>query len=284
MNQWIIRFRQCLLLLTVGVYFGFAGQDITYHFDLGQSSSYSVEMNTTAEGQGMGQDFSLSSKFSIDCTLTAVAKKDSAFTVIVIFRSFKGVLNFPLMGFYDSSFTMREWTDKRIRLIFTPHGKILGAEALDDIPSSNIGTMLRMTPAELARRLILELPPQEIDTNVSWKKTDSETMNQQGITIITKPNIEYKLGGKQSYGRFVCRKIVFGGSSTVEGSGTAQGMGVSIDGKIKTDGSSLFAEPSGLLVSIRQTQETDMTQTVSGAQTGAVIITSKSTMTMQLKQ
>ncbi len=117
MNQWIIRFRQCLFLLTVGVYFGFAGQDIRYHFDPGQSSSYSVEMKRTAEGQGMGQDFSLSSKFSIDCSLTAVEKKDSAFTVIcILFRSFKGVLNFPLMGFYDSSFTMNEWTDKRIRL------------------------------------------------------------------------------------------------------------------------------------------------------------------------
>jgi len=53
---------------------------------------------------------------------------------------------------------------------------------------------------------------------------------------------------------------------------------------MKTDGAALFAEENGLLVSVRQTQETDMTQTLSGAQTGAVIIMSKNTMTMHLKK
>ena len=232
----------------------------------------------------MGQDFSLSSKFSIDCSLTAVDKNDSAFTVLILFRSFKGVLNFPLMGFYDSSFSMNEWTDKRIRLVFTPRGKILTAQALDDIAVSDIGTMLHIDPVAIAQRLILELPPQEIDTNVPWKKTNADTMNQSGVNIITKPNIDYKLGGKEVCGHLECRKMVFGGSSTIVGSGTTQGIDVSIDGTMKTDGAALFAEGNGLLVSVRQTQETDMTQTLSGAQTGAVIIMSKNTITMELKQ
>jgi hypothetical protein len=281
MIHWTIR---CLILLAAGVSCGFAGQDIKYHFEPGHSSIYSVEMKSTAEGQGMGQDFSLSSKFSIDCSLTVAEKSDSAFTVLILFRTFKGILNFPLMGFYDSSFSMNEWIDKRIRLVVTPHGKILEAHALDDIPPSNIGTMLRIGPAEIAQRLILELPPQEIDTNVSWNKTTPETMNQGGVNIVTKPNIEYKLGPNEVDGRLVCRKIVFGGTSVIEGSGTTQGIGVSVDGTMKTDGAALFAEENGLLVSVRQTQETDMTQTLSGAQTGAVIIMSKNTMTMHLKK
>jgi hypothetical protein len=144
--------------------------------------------------------------------------------------------------------------------------------------------MLRIGPAEIAQRLILELPPQEIDTNVSWKKTTPETMNQGGVNIVTKPNIEYKLGPNEVDGRLVCRKIVFRGTSVIEGSGITQGIGVSVDGTMKTDGAALFAEENGLLVSVRQTQETDMTQTLSGAPTGAVIIMSKNTMTMHLQK
>ncbi len=284
MYQWIIRFHQCLLLLTVVVYCGFAGQNIKYNFQTGHSSIYSVEMKSSAEGQGMGQDFSITSKFSIDCSITAVGKNDSAFTVIVIFRSCKGVLNFPLMGFYDSSFSMKEWTNKRIRLVFTLHGKILGAHALDNVPPSNIRTMLHTGPVEIAQRLILELPPQEIDTNVSWKKKAPETMTQEGVNIITKPNIEYKLGRKKVYGGLVCRRMLFRGNSTLGGSGTMRGIGLSVTGTMKTDGVALFAETNGMLVSVRQTQETDMTQTMSGEQTGAVIIMSKNTITMELKQ
>jgi hypothetical protein len=284
MNRWIIRFRRCLPLLTAWAFCGFAGQDFKYNFEPGHSFVYSVEMKSTAEGQGMGQDYSLSSRFSIDCLLTAVDKNDSTFTVLILFRSFKGVLNFPLMGFYDSSFSMNEWTDKRIRLVFTPHGKILTAQALDDITMSKMGMMLRIGPVEIAQRLILELPPQEIDTNVIWRKTNPETINQAGVNISAKPNIEYKLGGREVHDRIDCRKMIFGGSSTLEGSGTTQGVDVSIDGTIKTDGAALFAEGNGLLVSVRQNQETDLTQTLSGSQTGAVIIMSKNSVTMELKQ
>jgi hypothetical protein len=109
-------------------------------------------------------------------------------------------------------------------------------------------------------------------------------MNQGGVNIVTKPNIEYKLGPNEVDGRLVCRKIVFRGTSVIEGSGITQGIGVSVDGTMKTDGAALFAEENGLPVSVRQTQETDMTQTLSGAQTGAVIIMSKNTMTMHLQK
>jgi hypothetical protein len=279
-----IRFPQYLWLLVLCFSYGFGGQDVRYRFELGRTSSYSVEMKSTTEGQGMGQDFSVSSRLNFDCEWTTSDISDSALTVIVLFRSFQGVLNFPMMGFYDSSFSFNEWTGKRIKLVFTPHGIVLEASALDEIPSTTMGTLLHIGPVEVAQWLILKLPPQAIDTNVSWKKTTPETMNQSGVNIMTKPEIEYKLAGKETQGRLACRKMVFGGNSTMEGAGSVQGMNVSVDGTVKTNGSALFAEANGLLVSVQQTQEMDITQTFSGAQSGAVITTSASAVTMKLKQ
>ena len=55
-------------------------------------------MKNTAEGQGMGQYFSLSSKFSIDCSLTVAEKSDSAFTLLILFPHFQGHIELPLDG------------------------------------------------------------------------------------------------------------------------------------------------------------------------------------------
>ena len=259
-----------------------AGQKFRYNYEQGKTYKYSAVVESKMSGQSMGQEFSMTYGAEFDYSISLVSSNSDVLTLMVKFEKYNIKLNFPMMGFNDSTIVMQEYVGKRMKVVITDKGKTLSVVPIDTIPPSRVQMMVNLTPNDLFKQLFLELPEKEMDMNDSWKKTNPDTISRGGMKIVMKPNIEFKIVGTEKKSDLKCWKIAIKGTSTMEGSGNQRGADVSIDGTIKNNGAAYFAPAEGVPVVSEQSTETEMTTTATGAQTGASSMTISTTVKSSL--
>jgi hypothetical protein len=175
----------------------------------------------------------------------------------------------PMMGFNDTTIVMQEYVGKRMKVVVTDRGKTLSIEPIDTIAPSRMQMMASISPSDLFKQILLELPEKEMSVDDSWKKDAPDTVSRSGMKMVVKPNVEFKILGTETKNDHACWKIDFNGTSSIEGSGSQRGADVTIDGTVKMKGAAYFSPAEGIAVYLEQSSETDMTTTQTGAQTGA---------------
>lgn len=261
-----------------------AGQKLRYNFEKGKVYKYSTVVESKTSGQSMGQEFSMTSGAYFDYSLSLLSANADVITLKIVFDKFNIKLNMPIMGFNDSTIVLQEYVGKRVKVIVTDKGKTLSVEPIDTIPPSRLQMMASLTPAELFKQILLELPEKEMDMNDSWKKNNLDTISRGGMKMVVKPNIEFKIVGAEKKNGLNCWKIAIKGTSTIEGSGNQRGADVSIDGTVKINGAAYFAPVEGVSVLSEQSSETEMTTTATGAQTGATTMSISTSVKSTLKK
>ena len=246
-----------------------AGQKLRYNFEKGKTYKYTTVVDSKTSGQSMGQEFSITTGADFDYSLSLLSSKAGVMTLKVVFEKFNIRLNMPVMGFNDSTIVMQEYVGKRVKVIVTDRGKTLSVEPIDTIPPSRLQMVASLTPSELFKQMLLELPEKEMDMNNVWKKNEPDTISRGGMRMVMKPNVEFKIVGDEKKNDLECWKIAINGTSTIEGSGNQRGTDVTIDGTVKIKGTAFFALVEGVSVLSEQTNETEMTTTATGSQTGA---------------
>jgi hypothetical protein len=285
-----MRSRTILVYLTV-IFFclfchqiGAAGQKLRYNFEKGKAYKYSTVVESKTSGQSMGQEFTVTSSADFDYSISLISANSSVMTLAVKFEKFNIKLNMPMMGFNDSTIVMREYVGKRIKVVMTDKGKTLSVEPIDTIPPSRIQMMASLAPSDLFKQILLELPDKELDLNGSWKKDVSDTISRGGMKMVVKPNIIFNIVGAEKKNDFNCWKIAIAGTSAIEGSGNQRGADVTIDGTVKITGAAYIAPAEGVFVLSEQSNETEMTTTATGSQTGASTMSINTTVkTMLIK-
>ena len=255
-----------------------AGQKLRYNFEKGKAYTYSTLVDSKTSGQSMGQEFSMTSSTDFDYAISLLQANAGVLTMNVEFKKFNVKLNMPMMGFNDSTMVMKEYVGKRVKVVATDIGKTLSVVPIDTIPPSRIQMMAGLNPSDLFKQVLLELPEKEVGLNDTWKKDAPDTISRGGMKMTMKPKIEYKIVGEEKKNDFTCWKIVFSGTSTIEGSGNQRGMDVTIDGTVKVKGTAYFAPGEGVSVLTEQSSDTDMTTTFTGQQTGASTMSISSTV------
>jgi hypothetical protein len=240
-----------------------------YKFEKGKVYKYSTTMENSTSGQMMGQEFTVTSSANFDYSLMLTTVNNGIISLTTTFDRFDLKLNMPMMGFNDSIIVMKEYIGKRVKVTLSEQGKTLSVEPIDTIPPSRLQMMANLTPTELFRYFVLEIPEKKLDTNVVWKKDTPDTTMRSGMKMVTKNNIDFKVVGRENKKEYQCWNISLNGTSTIEGSGSQRGNDVTIDGSIKVNGSVYIAPKEGIFVFSEQANVMDMTTTVSGAQTGA---------------
>ena len=276
--QVILTVSFVLLLFQVST----AGQKLRYNFEKGKAYTYSTLVDSKTSGQSMGQEFSMTSSTDFDYAISLLQANAGVLTMNVEFKKFNVKLNMPMMGFNDSTMVMKEYVGKRVKVVATDVGKTLSVVPIDSIPPSRIQMMAGLNPSDLFKQVLLELPEKEVGLNDTWKKDAPDTMSRGGMKMVMKPNIEYKIVGEEKKNDLKCWKIVFSGTSTIEGSGNQRGMDVTIDGTVKVKGTAYFAPGEGLSVLTEQSSDTDMTTTFTGQQTGASTMSINSSVKIAL--
>lgn len=277
---------QCIFaaaLLIVFVVSSEAGQKLRYKFEQGKKYSYATTVDNKTTGQGMGQEFTVTAVSNLNYTVVLDTVKEGTIELVVTLDKFVNKINMPAMGFNDSTVTMTEWEGKRVKVVMNDLGKVFSVEAIDPIPPSKFEMMLRVGPTEMFRRVFFELPDQELGIDSVWKNTNSDTSHQMGLAIVVKPNLEFKIAGKEMKNGLNCWKIVFNGTNITSGSGSMQGLDISVDGSTKISGTVYFAPKEGVFVSAEQSNNAEATQTFSGAQSGAQSTSSVIAITSVLK-
>ena len=261
-----------------------AGQKLRYKFEQGKKYSYSTTVDNKTTGQGMGQEFTVTAVSNLDYTVVVDSVQKGSFKLTITLEKFVNKINMPVMGFNDSTVAMTEWEGKRVSVTMNELGKVLSIEAIDQVPPSKLGMMLHMGPTDMFRRIFFELPDKELGVDTVWKNTDPDTTRQMGLTIAVKPNLEFKVVGKETKNGLECWKIVFNGTNLTTGSGSMQGMDITVDGSTKISGTVYFAPKEGLFISAEQSNDAESSQTFSGAQSGAQSTSSIIAIKSALKQ
>jgi hypothetical protein len=246
-----------------------ARQKLRYNFEQGRKYSYTTTIDNKTTAQGMGQEMTVTAVSNLDYTVALDSVHDGLFTLIITLDKFVNKINMPLMGFNDTTIVMTEWEGKRVHVTMNDLGKVLSVEAIDQIPPSRLGAMLQVGPSDMFRKIFFEFPDQELGIDSVWKNTDPDTSRQMGMTIAVKPNVEFKIAGKELNNGLNCWKVVFTGTNITTGSGSMQGMDIAVDGATKVSGTVYFAPQEGVFLSAEQANDAEMTQTFSGAQSGA---------------
>jgi hypothetical protein len=260
------------------------GEKLRYQMAKGNTYRYTLTADNNAKTQAMGQEFNStsSSLFGISLAveeigangeLTCIAKVDTNLTKV----------DLPMMK--DSALVLKEINGKRTRLTLSPLGKTLESTPIDTIqPSQTMAMMGNPNVVDLLRRLLPELPEQPVGVGETWKKTTPETLYVQGLKLIMKPDIQYKIEGAENVSGLDCLKIAFEGTASQYGTGSRQGMDLVLDGTVKTKGTAFFAQKEGILVSIESSIDNDMTISGTGEQMFTQTQTASSKFKMVLEK
>jgi len=253
-----------------------------YQFEKGKVYNYNTSMENTTSGQMMGQEFTVTSNTNFDYSISPVAIDTGIYTLTATFNRFELKINMPMMGFIDSVIVMKEYIGKRVKIMMSDRGKTLNVEPIDTIAPSRLQMIANLTPSELFRHIVLEVPDKVLDTSVTWKMYVPDTTLRNGIKMVTKNNIDFKVVGREKKNDFDCWKISIKGTTSIEGSGSQRGNEITIDGNTTISGFGYLAQKEGLFVSSEQTNDVDMTTTINGAQTGASTMAIKTKMKTEL--
>jgi hypothetical protein len=269
MRSRTIRVSLAVIVILLLSQLSLAGQKLRYNFEKGKVYKYSTVVESKTSGQASGQEFSMTSGADFDYSISLLSTKAGVMTVKVVFDRFNIKLNMPMMGFNDTTIVMQEYVGKRVKVVITDKGKTLSVEPIDTIPPSRLQMMASLTPSDLFKQILIELPEKELDLNGSWKKDLPDTISRGGMKMLVKPNIVFTIVGAEKNNDFNCWKIVSTGTSTIEGSGNQRGADVTVDGTTKNKGTAFIAPEEGVFVLSEQSNETEMTTTATGSQTGA---------------
>ncbi len=253
------------LILSVGQ----AGQKLRYKFEQGKTYRYEIHANNAVTGQAQGQDFTADSKTKLVIGL-ALDKvlPDGNYELIGSFEHFESTINIPMMGMRDTTIVFGDLVGKRVRITMTPRGKTTAIASIDTMPRNMMLNMAGGQPSELFRRVVPELPEQEIAMKGTWTQALPETTKTAGMTVVSKPNVTFTVVAGEQHNEHACWRITFAGTVTTEGSGTMRGVDVTSDGSVKTEGTIFLAPEEGILVDYQSKYDADQTQTFSGAQSG----------------
>lgn len=277
--------KSLLLLLSAAIisHLFAGGEKLRYQMAKGSTYRYTLTADTKSKAQAMGQEFNSTSAsmFGISLAVEDVGKEGELICIARVDTNITRI-DSPMMK--DSALVVKEINGKRTQLTLSPLGKTLKSTPIDSIqPSQTMSMMGNFNVVDLLRRLLLELPEQPVGVGETWKKTTAETLYVQGLQLIMKPDVQYKIEATENAGGFDCFKIAFEGTASQYGTGSRQGIDLVLDGTVKTKGSAYFAQKEGVLVSIESASDNDMTVSGTGEQmfTQTQSVSSNSKMVLQ---
>ena len=267
MHRTIAKLLSAVLLsgLILSVAFG-QGDKLRYQLAKGSTYKYTITADTKAKNQVNGQDMS-STSWSLFGMSFAVEDVDKAGDLTCVVKIDTNLMKIDSPMLKDTSRVMKEINGKRARMIVSPLGKTLKTEVIDAIPAGGAMQMAGMiSPTDIARQLFVELPEQEMGVGGTWTLTRPDTTSRQGMKIISKPKVQYKVVGNETILGHDCLKISFDGASSVYGTGSRGEMEMVIDGTNKMKGTLYFDAKAGLIVSVQQSTTSESTISGTGEQ------------------
>ncbi len=259
-----------------------AGEKFRYKFEKGKTYRYQVTTDSRTSGSMGGMEFTADSKLSFVTAMVSQGMTSEGLELIATLERATAMINVPMMGLRDSTMELSDYVGKRVRLVVSDRGKLVSFTIIDTVVAGRMSMMLGGAPTELLKRLLVTLPEGPMEAKGAWKENTPDTTKNGGVTMVIRPNIDFQAVGKETKGAHEAWKIMVNGVSAMEGAGTARGMDVTVDGSTKIAGTLHFAPKAGLLVEYDATTDSEVTQTFSGAQSGAQLMTTTSKNVIKL--
>lgn len=272
----------CLILLSAAVVSSsYGGEKLRYQMMKGSTYEYVLTVDTKSTTQVMGQE--MGSKALSYLGISLAVEDTSADAITLIAKVDSNVSNVESMMMKDSAMVIKEMNGKRVRLTLNPQGKIIKTVVIDTIVPSQLMQAAGIgNPTDFLRQLFVKLPEQAVGVGDTWKYTASDTINSMGMSLVTKPDVQYKIAGTEKVGSYDCLKITFEGTASIYGTGSRQGMEMVVDGTTKSKGTTLFAPKEGLIISVDNEATSDMNVSGTGEQMFTATVATTSAQKMKL--
>jgi hypothetical protein len=256
----------CLILLSAAVISSsYSGEKLRYQMMKGQTYRYVLTADNKGTTQAMGQE--MASKSSSYFGISLAVESSGADAIILVAKVDSNVSNVESMMLKDSALVFKEINGKRVRITLNPLGKVVKTVAIDTVVPSRATQAIAMgNPAEFLRQLFVKLPEQTVGVGDAWKYTSPDTTSSMGMSLIMKPDVQFKVAGAEKVGGYDCLNISFEGTTSMYGTGFRQGMEMLMDGTVKSKGTAFFASKEGLLVSVESESTTEMNVSGTGEQ------------------
>ncbi len=270
----------CLILLSAAILSqsSSGGEKLRYLMAKGSTYKYKLNIKSDMKSQAMGQEMAATSASFIGVSMTVENVGDDG-VLTLIAKVDTNLTRIESMMMNDSALVIKEVNGKRVRVTMSALGKTLKSEIVDSIKMTQVMQMARINPGDILRQVFVPLPEKDVAAGDTWKNTTPDTVKNQGMKLITKPDIQFKVVGSERHGGYDCLKISFEGPVSIYGTGSQMGMEMVIDGTSKTKGTAYFAPQQGLLVSTESSSTMDMN--ISG--TGEQMFTATQSMNLTQK-
>ena len=249
---------------------------LQYKFKKGNTLNYRLSQKMEQLMEMMGAEQSSDSETEATYEITLEGQNEAGNLVYTMALS-----SFKLyIGMLDS--TLRDpdgLIGKRVRKEISPDGDQISSTEVDSIKLEGMLGQQFTSHTEF----FPDLPRDALEVGKAVKQTDVDTTKRRGGLVISKTEMEYSLVGEETRNGYKCVKLSYKGTVNIEGNGVYQGMmKYFLEGDGDVEGVIYFAPDDGILVSVENQSEVELTAAFTGQQSMTVPITqtSKSSITL----
>ncbi len=266
-----------LIILMVSV--AFCGDlSLQYKLEPGSSYKYKVESFVKMVQEMMGQENVSDIKSDLLVSLTADSLKAETLFLSAVYEDFVVDVSSARI---DTTLSMQELLDKRIKIEMTKWGNTLDVAAIDTFPKAQMmggGS----DPEQQFYRFFPKLPEESVSQDGVWQISDPDTIETMGGKVVVTPDVEYTAMGMEILNGHECLKVDYAGDLTLEGEGSQQGFDFFMEGDGTVEGTYYFDVKQGVLVQIENSSTQDVTIAITGQQNMTIpqsqVVTSKTVL------
>lgn len=250
---------------------------LAFKYAKGQEYNYKIEAKTQTISEINGQDRQNSSSSSQQVLLTV--ENNSANGDITFISKWLNFENSMKFNNRDTTMRMNNLIGKRSRIVVSGTGKILSTSMIDtvafEMPRAGRqgnrqggpgGMMFRggrgggNTPIRL-----FYLPSNKVAPGDNWQISLSDTtFDQSKNPTVTKTNIKYKLGKKETKNGVECFKITYTGKKSTAGKTVRGGNESTQDSQSDLKGTIWFDQVNGIIIEEDFREDTASTMAMTG--------------------
>jgi hypothetical protein len=251
---------------------------LQYKLEPGSSYKYKVESSVEMVQEMMGQENVSDIDSDLLVALTADSIQGETLFLSAVYEEFVVDVSSARV---DTTLSMQELLNKRIKVEMTNWGNTLDVAAIDTFPKTQM-MQGGSDPEQLFYRFFPKLPKEAVARDGDWQIADPDTIETMGGKVVVTPDIEYAAKGTETLQGHECLKVEYTGELTLEGEGSQQGFNFFMEGDGTVEGTYYFDVKQGIIVQIDNSSTQDVTIAITGQQNLTIpqsqVVTSKTVL------
>jgi hypothetical protein len=240
---------------------------LKYKMQKGNNFTYALTSKTETTQEVMGSEYTTENKTHAKINIASEGTNKSG-DIIFTMAYDSLIIDINSVMLDTALNNPPEIVGKRVKKIINPFGDQISSVELDSIKTNRY-----LSQVSSHYEFFPNLPTGSIKMGEVVTISDVDTNYTMNGSTVAKSNTEFTLVGKEAKYGFNCLKIDFKSTFNLEGDGYFQGFKFFIEGDGANEGTLYFAPEEGVLVTVENVTDIEMTAAITGQQNMTIPIT-----------